>query len=69
MLVETANTIKSIVYSEVTKELTIKYNDGNVCKYLNVPKDIYESILQNGKNVSDYLMESLESNYKKLELV
>lgn len=69
MLINSAKTVTSITYSEVLKELVIKYNDGSVNKYLNVPKEIYESILQNGKNVSGYLMESLETNYKKLELV
>ncbi len=50
-------------------ELTIKYNDGNVVKYVNVPKSVYESILESGKNVSGYLKESLDTNYKKIELV
>jgi len=69
MLIDTNKTITGIIYSEVTMELTIKYNDGNVVKYVNVPKSVYESILESGKNVSGYLKESLDTNYKKIELV
>ena len=69
MLIDTNKTITGIIYSEVTMELTIKYNDGNVVKYVNVPKSVYESILESGKNVSGYLKESLDTNYKKIEFV
>jgi hypothetical protein len=69
MLIDANKTITGIIYSEVTMELTIKYNDGNVVKYVNVPKSVYESILESGKNVSGYLKESLDTNYKKIELV
>lgn len=69
MLIDTNKTITGIIYSEVTMELTIKYNDGNVVKYVNVPKSVYDSILESGKNVSGYLKESLDTNYKKIELV
>lgn len=69
MLVETKPQITGVIYSEITKELTIKYSDGNMEKYMNVPKDVYESIVNNGKVLSDYLKESLETNYKKLNLI
>lgn len=66
MLVETKVQITGVIYSEITKELTIKYSDGNMEKYMNVPKNVYESIINNGKVMSDYLKESLDTNYKKL---
>lgn len=69
MLVETKPQITGVIYSEITKELIIKYNDGNMEKYMNVPKDVYESIVNNGKVMSDYLKESLDTNYKKLNLI
>lgn len=69
MLVETKPQITGVIYSEITKELTIKYSDGNMEKYMNVPKDVYESIVNNGKALSDYLKESLNTNYKKLNLI
>lgn len=69
MLVETKPQIIGVIYSEITKELTIKYSDGNMEKYMNVPKDVYESIVNNGKVLSDYLKESLDTNYKKLNLI
>lgn len=69
MLVETKPQITGVIYSEITKELTIKYSDGNMEKYMNVPKDVYESIVNNGKALSDYLKESLDTNYKKLNLI
>lgn len=69
MLVETKPQITGVIYSEITKELIIKYSDGNMEKYMNVPKDVYESIVNNGKVMSDYLKESLDTNYKKLNLI
>lgn len=69
MLVETKPQITGVIYSEITKELAIKYSDGNMEKYMNVPKDVYESIVNNGKVMSDYLKESLDMNYKKLNLI
>lgn len=69
MLVETKPQITGVIYSEMTKELTVKYSDGNMEKYMNVPKDVYESIVNNGKVMSDYLKESLDMNYKKLNLI
>lgn len=69
MLVETKPQITEVIYSEITKELTIKYSDGNMEKYMNVPKDVYESIVNNGKVLLDYLKESLNTNYKKLNLI
>lgn len=69
MLVETKPQITGVIYSEITKELTVKYSDGNMEKYMNVPKDVYESIVNNGKVMSDYLKESLDMNYKKLNLI
>lgn len=69
MLIETNPTITSVIYSEITQELTIKYSDNNIVKYVNVPKDVYESIVNNGKVLSDYLKESLDTNYKKLQMV
>lgn len=69
MLVETKPQITGVIYSEITKELTIKYSDGNMEKYMNVPKDVYEIIVNNGKVMSDYLKESLDMNYKKLNLI
>lgn len=69
MLVETKPQITGVIYSEITKELIIKYNDGNMEKYMNVPKDVYKSIVNNGKVMSDYLKESLDTNYKKLNLI
>lgn len=69
MLIDTNKTVTSIVYSEIAMELVLKYNDGTVSKYVNVPKSVYESILENGKTLSNHLMESLETQYKKLELV
>lgn len=61
--------ITSVIYSEITRDLIVKYNDGSVEKYTNVPKDIYESIVNNGKVMSSYLKESLDTNYKKTMLV
>lgn len=69
MLIETNPMITSVIYSEITQELTIKYSDNNIVKYVNVPKDVYESIVNNGKVLSDYLKESLDTNYKKLQMV
>jgi len=61
--------ITSVIYSEITRDLIVKYNDGSVEKYVNVPKDIYESIVNNGKVMSSYLKESLDTNYKKTMLL
>lgn len=61
--------ITSVIYSEITHDLIVKYNDGSVEKYVNVPKDIYESIVNNGKVMSSYLKESLDTNYKKTMLL
>ena len=69
MIKESKPTITSVVYSEITNDLVITYSDGNIEKYLNVPKDVYESIVNNGRMVSDYLKESLDTNYKKLQSV
>ena len=69
MLIETKPQITGVIYSEITKELTIKYSDGNAEKYMNVPKDVYESIVNNGRILSDFLKESLDTNYKKTNLV
>lgn len=66
---DTTTSITSLIYSEITKDLTITYNNGTVEKYVNVPKEVYESILNNGKTITNYLKENLESNYKKLTLV
>ena len=46
MLIESKPTITSISYSEITSELTIKYSDNNIVKYINVPKDVYENIVK-----------------------
>lgn len=69
MLVDTKPTITGVIYSEITRELTVKYSDGNMEKWMNVPKDVYESIINNGKVMSDYLKESLDTNYRKLNLI
>ena len=55
MLIDSKPNITGVIYSEITKELTVKYNDGNVEKWMNVPKEVYESIVDNGKVMSDYL--------------
>jgi hypothetical protein len=69
MLIDSKPNITGVIYSEITKELTVKYNDGNVEKWMNVPKEVYESIVNNGKVMSDYLKESLDTNYKKINLI
>ena len=69
MITENKATITSVVYSAITKDLVITYSDGNITKYLNVPQDVYESIINSGKVVSDYLKENLDTNYKKLQRV
>lgn len=69
MLIDSKPSITGVIYSEITHDLTIKYSDNSVEKYVNVPKDVYESIVNNGRVVSDYLKESLDTNYKKLVLV
>lgn len=69
MLIDTNPTITSVIYSEITKELTVKYSDGNLEKWMNVPKEVYESIFNNGRVMSDYLKENLDTNYKKLNLI
>lgn len=69
MIKESKPTITSVVYSQITKDLVITYSDGNIEKYLNVPNDVYESIVNNGKVVSEYLKENLDTNYKKLQSV
>ena len=61
--------ITSVIYSEITRDLIVKYNNGAVEKYVNVPKEIYESIVNNGKVLSSYLKESLDTNYKKTMLL
>ncbi len=69
MLIDSKPSITGVIYSEITHDLTIKYSNNSVEKYVNVPKDVYESIVNNGRVVSDYLKESLDTNYKKLVLV
>ena len=69
MLMDSAPQITSVIYSEITRDLIVKYNNGTVEKYVNVPKDVYESIVNNGKVLSSYLKESLDSNYKKTMLL
>lgn len=69
MLIDSKPTIVSISYSEITHELVIRYSDNSVEKYINVPKDVYESIVNNGRVMSDYLKESLNIVYKKMILV
>lgn len=69
MLIDLNKKVTSVSYSEITKELTFRYNDNSVEKYINVPKQIYESILNDGKVVSNYLKETLNTNYKKMQLV
>lgn len=69
MLIDTNPKITSVSYSEITKELTVRYSDNRVEKFVNVPADVYESIINNGRTMSDYLKESLDNNYKKIELV
>jgi len=69
MLMDSTPQITSVIYSEITRDLIVKYNDGSVEKYVNVPKDIYESIVNNGKVMSSYLKESLDTNYKKTMLL
>ncbi len=69
MIKESTPTITSVVYSQITKDLVITYSDGNIEKYLNVPNYVYESIVNNGKVVSNYLKENLDTNYKKLQSV
>lgn len=66
---DSAPQITSVIYSEITRDLIVKYNNGTVEKYVNVPKDVYESIVNNGKVLSSYLKESLDSNYKKTMLL
>ena len=69
MLMDSTPQITSVIYSEITRDLIVKYNNGAVEKYVNVPKDIYESIVNNGKVLSSYLKESLDTNYKKTMLL
>ena len=69
MLIDSKPSITGVIYSEITKDLTVKYSDNSVEKYVNVPKEVYESIVNNGRVMSDYLKESLETNYKKLVLL
>lgn len=69
MLMDSTPQITSVIYSEITRDLIVKYNNGAVEKYVNVPKDIYESIINNGKVLSSYLKESLDTNYKKTMLL
>ena len=69
MLMDSTPQITSVIYSEITRDLIVKYNNGAVEKYVNVPKEIYESIVNNGKVLSSYLKESLDTNYKKTMLL
>ena len=69
MLIDSKPSITGVIYSEITSELTVKYSNGNVEKWMNVPKDVYESIVNNGKVMSDYFKESLDTNYRKINLI
>lgn len=69
MLIDSTKTVTSLTYSKITKDLCIKYNDGSVEKYLNVPENVYQGILNNGKTITSFLKESLDNFYKKVELV
>lgn len=69
MLIDSKPSITGVIYSEITNELTVKYSDGNVEKWMNVPKNVYESIVNSGKVMSDYLKESLDTNYRKINLI
>lgn len=69
MITENKPTITNVVYSSITKDLVVTYSDGNITKYLNVPQEVYESILNSGKVMSDYLKENLDTNYRKLQSV
>lgn len=69
MLIDLTKKINSIIYSEVTKELTIQYSDGLLEKYTDVPKSIYENIINNGKVLNETFKKNLDESYKKTTLL
>lgn len=69
MLLDNTVKITSMAYSSVTGELTLKYNNGNVVTYRNVPQGVYDEIRNNGKQLSNSMFESLNANYEKIQMV
>lgn len=69
MLIDLTKKINGIIYSEVTKELTIQYSDGLLEKYTDVPKSVYENIVNNGKVLNETFKKNLDESYKKTTLL
>ena len=68
MILENKETIVGMSYSSVTKELKIKYNNGNVVVYKEVPDGVFESIKNNGRVINNQISETLNA-YQKIQLV
>lgn len=68
MILENKETIVGMSYSSVTKELKIKYNNGNIVVYKEVPDGVFESIKNNGRVINNQISETLNS-YQKVQLV
>lgn len=68
MILENKETIVGMSYSSVTKELKIKYNNGNMVVYKEVPDGVFESIKNNGRVINNQISETLNT-YQKVQLV
>jgi len=70
MLIDTENKIVDVNYSKIERTLTLKFSDGTVRRYSDVPEDVYERF--RGQMTGGMINESLEqalSGYKHVQSV
>jgi len=63
-----SSNLESVGYDEETKILEIEFKGGSVYRYYNVPKDIYDELLE-AESKGKYFWRNIrnEFNYKKVD--
>lgn len=59
----TSSNVASVGYDEESQTLEIEFNNGSVYQYYDVPKHVYESLMQ-ASSVGGFLSSNIKGQYR-----
>ena len=59
----TSSSLRSVGYDESAKILEIESQNGRVYRYYDVPRDVYEELM-NAESLGSYFVENIRDNFR-----
>ena len=59
----TSSSLRSVGYDESAKILEIEFQNGRVYRYYDVPRDVYEELM-NAESLGSYFVENIRDNFR-----